>query len=305
MKIAIVGAGAIGGWYGGLLAQRGHEVHLVTRRDAAFITINGLTLKTGDTSKLVQVASAVMTTQPIGLCDLVVVATKSTANGSLPALLRPVLGPKTVLLTLQNGMGNVEFLSQIHPASLIVGGLCFVCINRIAPGVIDTQLAGYVRMAAAQGPCNAVVETCVSIFKDAGVECESDDSLEGILWRKLCWNIPFNGLSIAAGGVTTDKILASPMLAERALKLMSEVSAAAAARGHPFKASHIPSQFKVTETMGAYRPSSLIDYLEGREVEVEGIWGEPLRRGELAGISMPELQALKAEILAKLSFRKP
>ncbi len=303
MKIVIVGAGAIGGWYGGLLAQRGHEVHLVTRRDAAFITANGLTLKTRDSSKLVRVASAVTTTLPVGPCDLVIVATKSTANGVLPVLLRPVLGPKTILLTLQNGMGNVESLAKIHSSSLIVGGLCFVCINRIAPGVIDAQLAGYVRMAAAQGLSHAPVETCVSLFKDAGVECASDESFDAILWRKLCWNIPFNGLSIAAGGVTTDKILESPVLAERALKLMSEVGAAAAACGHPFHPNHIPSQFKVTATMGAYRPSSLIDYQEGREVEVEGIWGEPLRRGEAAGIAMPELQALKAEILAKLTLR--
>jgi 2-dehydropantoate 2-reductase len=303
MKIVIVGAGAIGGWYGGLLAQRGHEVHLVTRRDAAFITANGLTLMTRESSKLVRVASAVTTTLPVGPCDLVIVATKSTANGVLPALLRPVLGPKTILLTLQNGMGNVESLSKIHSSSLIVGGLCFVCINRIAPGIIDAQLAGYVRMAAAQGPSHAPVETCVSLFKDAGVACTSDASFDAILWRKLCWNIPFNGLSIAAGGVTTDKILESPVLAERALKLMFEVGAAAAACGHPFNPNHIPSQFEVTATMGAYRPSSLIDYQEGREVEVEGIWGEPLRRGEAAGIAMPELQTLKAEIVTKLTLR--
>lgn len=303
MKIAIVGTGALGGWYAALLAEAGHEVHCLARSDFEAIRKNGLTIRNKGAERVVHVASATPDAASIGPCDLVVVTIKSTANQALPALIVPLLGPATIVVTLQNGMGNVEALGRLLPAERIVAGLCFVCINRLAPAVIDTTLAGYVRMAAALGPVNSAVETAVSTFAQAGVDCQSEASLEAVLWKKLCWNIPFNGLSIAGGSITTDLILADPALNERAYLLMKEVQAAAGARGHGFEDTHIKRQFVVTVGMGPYRPSSLIDFVEGREVEVEGIWGEPLRRGLAAGVKMPETEKLVAEIRARIAAR--
>lgn len=304
MKIAIVGTGALGGWYAGLLAEAGHEVHCLARSDHAAINRDGLTLRHKGAQRVVRVASAASEAAQIGPCDLVVVTIKSTSNDALPSLVGPLLGKQTLVVTLQNGMGNVEALAKLLPAGRIVAGLCFVCINRLAPAVIDTTLAGYVRMAAAEGPINPAVQKCVEVFAGAGVDCQAEASLEAVLWKKLCWNIPFNGLSIAGGGITTDLILADPALNERAYLLMKEAQAAAVARGHGFEDSHIKRQFVVTVGMGPYRPSSLIDFLEGREVEVDGIWGEPLRRGLAAGVAMPETQRLVDDIKARLAARK-
>jgi 2-dehydropantoate 2-reductase len=303
MKIAIVGTGAIGGWYAARLAEAGHHVHCLARSDFEVIRSKGLTIREKGKERIVQVASATPDAVDIGPCDLVVVTLKSTSNHFLPQLVTPLLGPATLVVTLQNGMGNVEALAKLLPAERIVAGLCFVCINRLAPAVIDTTLAGYVRMAAAQGPINKSVETCVAVFAEAGIDCQAEASLETVLWKKLCWNIPFNGLSIAGGSVTTDLILADPALNERAYRLMKEVQAAATARGHGFEDTHIKRQFVVTAGMGPYRPSSLIDFVEGRDVEVEGIWGEPLRRGLAAGVSMPETEKLVAEIKARITAR--
>jgi 2-dehydropantoate 2-reductase len=303
MKIAIVGTGALGGWYAGLLAEAGHEVHCLARSDHETINRDGLTLRHKGTQRVVRVASATPEATSIGPCDLVVVTLKSTSNAALPGLLGPLLGPATLVVTLQNGMGNVEALARLLPAERIVAGLCFVCINRLASAVIDTTLAGYVRMAAAVGPINPAVERCVAIFAAAGVDCQAEASLEAVLWKKLCWNIPFNGLAIAGGSITTDLILADPALNERAYLLMKEVQAAAVARGHGFEDAHIKRQFVVTVGMGPYRPSSLIDFVEGRDVEVDGIWGEPLRRGLAAGVEMPETQRLVADIKARLAAR--
>ncbi len=304
MKIAIVGTGALGGWYAALLAEAGHEVHCLARSDFELIRRNGLTIRNKGQERVVRVASAAPCAAEIGRCDLVVVTIKSTANHALAELVAPLLGPASLVLTLQNGMGNVEALARLLPAERIVAGLCFVCINRTAPAVIDTTMAGYVRMAAAAGPINPAVTTCVAAFVGARVDCQAETSLEAVLWKKLCWNIPFNGLSIAGGGITTDLILAAPALNERAYLLMKEVQAAALARGHGFEDAHIKRQFVVTAGMGPYRPSSLIDFVEGREVEVEGIWGEPLRRGIEAGVRMPELVRLVAEIQARIAARK-
>ena len=303
MKIAIVGAGAVGGWYGGLLALAGHEVHAISRSDHAVLQHAGLVLRDRQGERVARFRSAAAESRGIGPCDLVVVAAKATANAALPDLIRPLLGPATILLTLQNGMGNVDAFAALLPVERIVAGLCFVCINRIEPGVVANTHAGYIRMAAAVGPVNPAVSECVDLFRAAGVECRAEDSLEAVLWKKLCWNIPFNGLAIAAGGLTTDLIVADPALKARARRLMEEVRSAAALRGHVISDQHIQTQFDVTEGMGAYRPSSLIDYQEGREVEVQGIWGEPLRRGLAAGASMPELAQLQREIEARLRHR--
>lgn len=303
MKIAIVGAGAVGGWYGGLLALAGHEVHAISRSDHAVLQHSGLVLRDRQGERVARFRSAAAESRGIGPCDLVVVAAKATANAALPDLIRPLLGPATLLLTLQNGMGNVDAFTGLLPVERIVAGLCFVCINRIEPGVVANTHAGYIRMAAAVGPVNPAVSECVDLFRAAGVECRAEDSLEAVLWKKLCWNIPFNGLAIAAGGLTTDLIVADPALKARARRLMEEVRSAAALRGHVISDQHIQTQFDVTEGMGAYRPSSLIDYQEGREVEVQGIWGEPLRRGLAAGASMPELAQLQREIEARLRHR--
>jgi 2-dehydropantoate 2-reductase len=304
MKIAVVGTGALGGWYAGLLAQAGHEVHCLARSDHTVISARGLLLRNKGHETTVRVASASAEGETVGPCDLVVVTTKSTANTILPRLLKPLLGPATMLVTLQNGMGNVEVIAQVMPYERIVAGLCFVCINRVAPGVIDTTLAGYVRMAAGRGDINPAVTTCVEVFKAAGVDTAAEASLESVLWKKLCWNIPFNGLSIAGGAVTTDVILADPVLTDRARTLMKEVQAASVARGHGFNDQHVQRQFEVTVGMGPYRPSSLIDFVEGREVEVEGIWGEPLKRGQDAGVVMPELVRLISEIRLKIADRR-
>ncbi|MEY4306688.1 MAG: hypothetical protein RJA95_56 [Verrucomicrobiota bacterium] len=303
MKIAIVGTGAVGGWYAALLAEAGHEVHCLARSDFEAIRAEGLIIRHKGAERAVRVASATADPATIGPCDLVVVTIKSTSNHALPGLVSPLLGPATVVVTLQNGMGNVEALAALLPVERIVAGLCFVCINRLAPGVIETSMAGYVRMAAAQGPISTAVEGCVATFVGAGVDCQAEASLEAVLWKKLCWNIPFNGLAIAGGSVTTDRILADPALNERAYQLMKEVQAAAKARGHPFEDLHIKRQFVVTAGMGPYRPSSLIDFVEGREVEVDGIWGEPLRRGTEAGVAMPATAQLVAEIKARLAAR--
>ncbi|NBB77928.1 MAG: hypothetical protein GVY36_00520, partial [Verrucomicrobia bacterium] len=121
--------------------------------------------------------------------------------------------------------------------------------------------------------------------------------------RKLCWNVPFNGLAIAAGAITCDQILADPALKARADVLMKEVQAAAARAGHNIEDSFMEGQFTVTEKMGAYQPSSLIDYVEQRPVEVEAIWGEPLRRGEALGLPMPELAMLYRKIKEAVGCR--
>ena len=111
-------------------------------------------------------------------------------------------------------------------------------------------------------------------------------------WRKLVWNIPFNGLTIAAGGIDVARLLADPGLNHLAEQLMREVIGIASMLGHEIPASFVDDLMAKTRNMGSYRPSSLVDFLEGREVEVEAIWGEPYRQGVTSGADSGRLETL-------------
>lgn len=292
MKIAVVGAGAVGAYHGIRLAEAGHEVHFLLRGDYDVVRERGFELHDRGNVRVVRV-NAHRAPEEIGACDLVLIALKTTANAQFPKLLPPLVGAGTTLLTLQNGLGNVEALGALFGSENVVGGLCYVTINRTAPGVVANL--GATRLWLGEGDGGAPRErthALVKAFCDAGMPAEAKTSLEETLWKKLCWNIPFNGLAIAGGDIACDALLASPELVELSRKLMREVQAAARACGCGIPDSHLDKQFEVTARCGAYLPSSLLDFRAGREVEVESIWGEPLRRGKAAGVPMPHLETL-------------
>lgn len=298
MKIAVVGAGAVGAWYAAKLALSGHETHFLLRSDLEAVRRDGYTLRDHEKVERLYPVLAHARPEEIGVCDLVIIALKATANDSFRSLITPLVGEHTTLLTLQNGMGNAEALGALFGLERVMAGLCFVCLNRTAPGVIENYHQGKIAFGEAVGPVTERTRKITEAFERAGVVVQSADSLEEILWRKLCWNIPFNGLAIAAGGITTDKIMASPELVAEARALMEDVQSAARARGFEIPDEFLDSQFKLTREMDAYKPSSLIDYLAGRPVEVDAIWGYPLRRARAVGVDTPHLAALHARLVA-------
>lgn len=291
-KIAVVGSGAVGGYYGGLLAHAGQDVHFLMRSDLEAVRQHGLTIHTrGQRISLPKVAAAASTGE-IGPCDLVIIALKASANAELETLLPPLIGPETVLLTLQNGLGNEEFLSERWGAERVMGALCFVCLNRTAPGVIEHFDHGSLSVGEFGRLPQARTETVAAAFREAGIETKVVGNLITERWRKLLWNIPFNGLAIAAGGVTVDQILADDGLRSLARNLIGEALDAARRMGHEISEEFGDHQIERSYSMGAYKPSSLIDWRLGRPVEVEAIWGEPWRRGVAAGASMGRLEVL-------------
>lgn len=290
-RIAVVGAGAVGSYYGGLLAITGYDVHFLLRSDYDAVRREGLTIRTGGRTLRHAVRGAASTTE-IGPCDLVIIALKATANAALEKLLPPLIGPGTALLTLQNGLGNEEFLAQRWGVERVLGGLCFVCLNRTAPGVIEHIDHGTLSLGEFQRPPGERVRAIAAAFTEAGVETKVAENLVTERWRKLLWNIPFNGLAIAAGGATVADVLGDEGLRTEARALMGEAMAAAARLGHEIPAAFADFQVERSASMGPYKASSLIDWQLGRAVEVEAIWGEPWRQGTAAGAAMPRLEML-------------
>ena len=291
-QIAIVGAGAVGCYYGARLAHHGLNVHFLMRSDFDAVRENGLQITSiaGD----FHLPSPQIHRSPasIGPSDLVIIALKSTQNHALLELLPPLLKPGTVLLTLQNGIGNEDFLARHFPDHDILGGLCFVCINRTAPGLIHHIAQGQITLGEHSQPTLPRTHALAATFQAAGIPGNVDDSLARARWKKLVWNIPFNGLSIATGGRDTAAILASPALSALVASLMGEVIATANALGHVIPESLAADMIARTRTMTHYRPSSLIDYVEGREVEIQAIWETPCQLARQAGHPMPQVEML-------------
>jgi 2-dehydropantoate 2-reductase len=296
--IAVVGAGALGIYYGGRFARAGREVRFLVRGEAARLRERGLVLEYGDERHEVRPVRAETEPEAIGPVDLVVVALKATANGELARLLPPLLGPRTLVVNLQNGLGVDEALAAVAGAERTLGALCFVAVNRIAPGEAFCSEQGYVEIGEFGRVSGEAAEAVTEVFSSAGVKARVRESLLTARWRKLVWNVPFNGLTLAMGGVTSDATLREPAGEARVRALMREVRAIARAEGVEIEDSFLESQINHTRGM-RYKPSTMLDWLAGRPLELEPIWGEPLRRARAHGVPAPELERLHGELIER------
>src|SRR6266404_10651 len=298
LRIAVIGSGAIGSYYGAKLAYGGSDVHFLMRGDLDEVRRAGLYVRGKDENFRVGKVNCYNSTKEIGPCDLVLIAVKATSNGDLVDLVPPLLHEQTMLLTLQNGLGNEEFLAGHFGGERVLGGLCFVCLSRVSRTEIERYDYGHIVLGEYGRASQPRTHKVAAEFTHAGVTCTVTEDLLLERWRKLVWNIPFNGLSILGGGIDTSAILTDLALRRATLALMDEVIFAANKCGYPLPNAAALEQIKRTETMGAYKPSTLLDWGAGRPLEIEAIWGEPLRRAIAAGAAAPRLEIVYALLKA-------
>jgi 2-dehydropantoate 2-reductase len=291
-RVAILGSGALGLYYGAKLAHSGVPVSFLARRDLAHLQQKGLQIRCTEGDFHLPHIKAYAEPQEIGPVDLVIVAIKTTSNASLAELLPPLIGPDTAVCTLQNGLGNEEMIGSIVGRDRVLCGVCHVCVSRPTPGVASNMSGGNIRFSDLTEGDTPRAQSVAQLFEQAGIRCSVAPSVGSARWYKLVWNVPFNGLSIAEGGIDTAQILANPKLHAKTLVLMNEVMAASTALGFPQDPEHPKQEIARTQNMGAYQPSSLLDYLAKKPVELESIWGEALRQGTAGGVPMPRLTEL-------------
>ena len=310
MKVAVVGCGAVGSFYGAQLARAGHDVSFLLRSDYEVVRRNGVFIRSpkGDFHVLPRAAR---TSEEIGPSDLVVIGLKATANAQFSRLLPPLVGPATAVLTLQNGLGNEEQLARLFPVPQLLGGLCFVCLNRLEPGVIHHIDHGQVIIGEFQRYPEPRTHDLADAFRQAAVPCSVTENLARAHWEKLVWNIPFNGLGVASAAgfdavrngqpqptaalgqcLTTDKLLADERWAGLVLELMHEVTAAARALGFKLADQIAHKLIERTRTMGAYKASTLLDFERRQPLELDSLFLEPLRQARRAGAAVPRLESL-------------
>jgi len=296
MRIAIIGAGALGLYYGAMLQRSGEDVRFLLRRDFEAIRQKGLqvTSPRGD-FKLIEV-KGYGDVHRMGTVDLVLVGLKTFANDRLLELVGPLMGDRTAVLTLQNGLGNEELLAGALGAERVLGGIAFLCSNRGEPGTVHHLGEGRIRLGEFAGGLSERIATLAALFEKAGVPCEAVADLRKARWEKLVWNIPFNGLCALTGQDVTALLNHGPTRAE-IIAIMHEVIAAANRQGlsSPIEADgFISRMIAATEKMPHYRPSMMIDRLEGRPLELEAIYGIPLRRAAEQGGKMERVGMLHA-----------
>jgi 2-dehydropantoate 2-reductase len=301
-SVAVIGAGAVGCYYGARLAEAGHEVHFLLRRDYDAVAAHGLHVESIDGDIHLERPAIARASAEIGPVDWVLCALKATALEAARDLIAACVGAGTRILALMNGLGVEEQFAAWFPGTPVFGGLAFTCINRGEPGRIHHIDYGPVTIGHL-GDDPAELSRALELWSGAKVETATTPSLLAARWQKLCWNVPFNGLTVTCGGVTTDIVMGDPQLRASADGLMRELCAA----GNADLETHgvtdrldadavVESMMTRTDAMAAYRPSTMIDFVEGREMEVDAIFEAPLRRAAELGVATPLLGMIAGQM---------
>ena len=297
MRIAVIGAGAVGLYFGAKLQCAGHDVRFLLRRDYDAIVASGLTVTSPTGDFHLERVQGFRNSSEMGEVDLVLVALKTFANTHLVELVRPLMQSGTAVLTIQNGLGNEELLAEAFGVERVLGGVALIGSNRGEPGVVHHLAYGAIRLGEFGCGLSPRAERLADMFNAAGINCKAVADLQKIRWEKLVWNIPFNGLC-ALTGHTPGKLLAHPPMRRLITEIMTEVIAGGNAQG---LSEPIPQNSFIEEALartekntGDYRPSMLIDRLERRPLELEAIYQIPLQHAMKRGINMARVEMLHA-----------
>ncbi|MBF2008183.1 MAG: putative 2-dehydropantoate 2-reductase [Chlorogloeopsis fritschii C42_A2020_084] len=295
-RYAILGTGALGGFYGARLQKAGLDVHFLLKSDYEHVTQHGLVVESKDGDFTLSQVNAYHDVEKMPRCDVVVVALKTTQNHLLPQMLPHVLKDNGVVLVLQNGLGIEEEVADIVGNDRVIGGLCFLCSNKLGPGHIHHLDYGKVTLGEYAPDYQAVgntdrIQQIGNDFERARIPIDLAEDLLLARWQKLVWNIPYNGLSVILNA-TTRELMADAYTRKLVEQLMYEVVAGAKTSGRTISDRFIAKMLDYTDKMKPYRTSMKIDYDERRPLEVEAIFGNPLRKALVAGVNLLQISCL-------------
>ena len=299
MTFAFIGAGAVGGYFGALLSRAGHDVRLIARgAHLEAIRKDGLKVVSAAVGDFVARPAASSDPAEIGPADVVVLAVKTYDNPTALPLIRPLLGPRSVVITLQNGVDSADAIAMVAGEDATLGGTTYVATAIDGPGVIlQTGTHRRVVMGEYFGDRRVVSERVAAIaavMKTADIQAEPVADGRAAMWEKFTYLAPFAAFTGAArlpiGPLWADAHCRSMFLAA-----VAEVAAVARAEGIPVAEDYLS---RITTYADALPPSTrsslLIDLSQGKRIEVEALQGSVVRRGQATGVPTPIMSSLYA-----------
>lgn len=297
-RIGVIGAGAIGGFFGLMLSRAGFDVHYLLRSDYDAVRAQGLAFKSTEFGEYrLRPAQAYRDAADMPACDWLLIGAKATANASLAPVINQAAAEGGKVLLLQNGLGVEESLRPLLRDDLhLLGGLCIISAHRAEPGLIEHYAyhqinIGYHSGPAAEGERPAVVAEIRELFGAAEVDTVAMDNLAQARWQKLVMNVPFNGLTVLLNS-GTQAIMTQPQTRALVRALMEEVIGAAAACGHPLPEGYLDLAWAATDGKPDFKASMTVDYEHRRPLELDAIYKAPLDEAAKVGFPMPKVEML-------------
>ncbi|WP_348765206.1 2-dehydropantoate 2-reductase [uncultured Salinisphaera sp.] len=296
-RVVVVGAGAIGSFYGAILKRAGCHVSVVLRSEYEAVKADGFQIDSplGELSYRPDAVYRDGDT-PEGEADYVICCVKVLPSIDRGALIKPWVGEHTRIVLIENGIDIEREVADALPNNPIISCLAFIAVSRVAPGKIEHKAFGSLTMGAWP---EGITDACRDIaerFEAGGIDVKLSDAVVGERWRKSLWNTPFNPLSVLAGGADTVTLLDTPGGEALARAMMAEVCAVAAADGHPMPEDAIDKNIAGTRKMPAYINSMALDYLNGRPMEIQAILGNVVALAEQHGVSTPRLTTMQVAL---------
>lgn len=291
MKIAVIGTGALGGFYGGMLAKNGNDVHFLLNSDYDYVAKNGLTIESDihGTFNLKDI-HVYKDINEMPICDVVLICLKSTKNSFIKNI-KKIINDYSLIVIIQNGLGVEEEIAQLFPKNNIIGALAFIASNKIGPGHIHHLELGRLKLGSYNQEKTRLVDDLIKVFKTSDIDAIYTDELKYIRWQKLIWNMAFNGTCVILN-CTTDKLLSNIHTREMIYELMRETVSAAKACGVNLPDDEVDKIVETTDRMKPYNPSMKLDYDNKREMELKYIYEKPIEHAKAAGFEMKKMKTL-------------
>ena len=295
MRYAIIGTGAIGGYYGGRLAESGQEVHFLLHSDYEHVRDHGLRVDSCIGSFHLPQVNAYYRAADMPQADIVLVCLKTTRNHILKEMLPPVLKDDTVVVLIQNGIGVEEDVQRMFPHAQLVAGLAFICSAKVGPGHISHQCYGSINLGNYSCRDEERVSQLRAEMEAAGIRVGQMEYYQA-RWKKAVWNMPFNGMTVALE-TQTDRLLKNPSTRQLIREQMLEVIFIAQHLGvKGLDETFADKMIETTDAMTPYSPSMRLDYDYRRPMEIDYLYSRPIAMAHEAGLRVPRLEMLESEL---------
>ena len=295
MDIAVMGAGGVGGYFGGLLARAGHNVTFIARgAHLEAIRANGLRVISSNDGEFVVPGRATDRPADAGPQELALFAVKMYDNDDAIAAIGPLVGPETIILTLQNGIDNGERLVDAYGPERVMIGSAYLEGRISEPGVVTQGGPGAASFGERTPGVTERGERLLGVFQGANWRVELLENMTGMLWKKFAYLSGSAGVC-AASGCTYGELRTVPETRAAIEAAIAEALAVGAASGAPLEPDSLEWSMNALDNFPATGMASLAkDFAEDRPVELEGLTGTVIRMGEQYGVPTPVNNALYA-----------